>query len=86
MDREVKNGHCQPLAEVGNHPLAIGQDRPGRLGPRAKVVQTVVCSTFTRGAKPATRRVADGERMPPRGGWRVSADTEETSSTRATST
>jgi hypothetical protein len=24
-----------------------------------------VCSTFTRGAKPATRRVADGERMNP---------------------
>ena len=32
-----------------------------------KVVQTVVCSTFTRGAKPATRRVADGERMNPKG-------------------
>jgi hypothetical protein len=26
-----------------------------------------VCSTFTRGAKPATRRVADGERMNPQG-------------------
>jgi hypothetical protein len=37
------------------------------LAPRAKVVQTVVCSTFTRGAKPATRRVADGERMNPQG-------------------
>jgi hypothetical protein len=37
------------------------------LAPRAKVVQTVGCSTFTRGAKPATRRVADGERMNPRG-------------------
>ena len=37
------------------------------LAPRAKVVQTVVCSTFTRGAKPATRRVADGERMNPSG-------------------
>jgi hypothetical protein len=37
------------------------------LAPWAKVVQTVVCSTFTRGAKPATRRVADGERMNPRG-------------------
>ena len=62
-----------------------------------KVVQTVGCSTFTRGAKPATRRVADGERMNPQGrarraitedreGWRVRANTEETSSTRATST
>ena len=37
------------------------------LAPRAKVVQTVVCSTFARGAKPATRKVADGERMNPRG-------------------
>ena len=37
------------------------------MAPRAKVVQTVVCSTFTRGAKPATRRVADGERMNPQG-------------------
>jgi hypothetical protein len=37
------------------------------LAPRAKVVQTVVCSTFTPGAKPATRRVADGERMNPSG-------------------
>ena len=34
---------------------------------RAKVVQTVVCSTFTHRAKPATRRVADGERMNPQG-------------------
>jgi hypothetical protein len=45
--------------------------RPGQvladLAPRAKVVQTVVCSTFTRGAKPATRKVADGERMNPQG-------------------
>ena len=32
-----------------------------------KVVQTVGCSTFTHEAKPATRRVADGERMNPRG-------------------
>jgi hypothetical protein len=45
--------------------------RPGQvladLALRAKVVQTVVCSTFTRRAKPATRRVADGERMNPQG-------------------
>jgi hypothetical protein len=33
------------------------------LAPRAKVGQTVGCSTFTRGAKPATRRVADGDGM-----------------------
>jgi hypothetical protein len=45
--------------------------RPGQvladLALRAKVVQTVVCSTFTRRAKPATQRVADGERMNPQG-------------------
>jgi hypothetical protein len=39
-----------------------------------KVGQTVGCSTFTRGAKPATRRVADGERMNPREGMRVRAN------------
>jgi hypothetical protein len=59
---------CQCLAEAGDSP---SRHRPGRvladLAPRAKVVQTVVCSTFTRGAKPATRRVADGERMNPQG-------------------
>ena len=43
------------------------------LVPRAKVVQTVGCSTFTHGAKPATRRVAEGERMNPRERWRVRA-------------
>jgi len=36
------------------------------LADRAKVVQPGGCSTFTRSAKPATRRVADGERMNPR--------------------
>jgi hypothetical protein len=56
------------LGWVGVHPLAIGQEQVlADLAPRAKVVQTVVCSTFTRGAKPATRRVADGERMNPQG-------------------
>jgi hypothetical protein len=49
---------------VGVHPLAIGQEQVlADLARRAKVVQTVGCSTFTRRAKPATRRVADGERM-----------------------
>ena len=38
------------------------------------------------GAKPATRKVADGERMNPRGGGRIRAHTGETSSTRAMST
>ena len=68
MDRDCKSGHCQvwlgwvfilsPSARTGLADLA----------PWAKVVQTVGCSTFTHGAKPATRRVADGERMNPQGG------------------
>ena len=60
----------------GVHPLAIGQVRSDS-APRVKVGQTVGCSTFTRGTKPATRRVADGERMNPREGWRVRANTED---------
>ena len=31
MDREEQGGHCQCLAEVRIHPLAIGQDRPSPL-------------------------------------------------------
>jgi hypothetical protein len=64
---KCKSCHCQCLAEVGTHPLAIGQTGLADLAPRAKVGQTVGCSTFTRGAKPATRRAADGERMNPPG-------------------
>ena len=55
------------------------------LASRAKVVQTVGCSTFTREAKPATRRVADGERMNPQGKAGAYAPMQETTSTRATS-
>ena len=44
------------------------------------------CSTFTRGAKSATRRVADGERMSPPGKGGAFAPIQETTSTRATST
>ena len=70
----------QVLGQIADAPVTVrvwprwgssSRHRPGQvladLAPRAKVVQTVVCSTFTRGAKPATRRVADGERMNPRG-------------------
>ena len=78
---------CQCLAEVGG---SSSRHRPGQvladLAPRAKVVQTVGCSTFTRGAKPATRRVADGERMNPPGKGGAYAPIRETSSTRATTT
>jgi hypothetical protein len=84
MDREVQERHCQSLAEVGD---SSSRHRPGQvladLAPRAKVVQTVVCSTFTRGAKPATRKVADGERMNPQGRVARSRRHWETTSTRA---
>lgn len=33
MDREVQNHHCQCQAGKVVHPLAIGQDRPSKLGP-----------------------------------------------------
>jgi hypothetical protein len=63
--------------------------RPGQvladLASRAKVVQTVGCSTFTRGAKPATRRVADGERMNPQGKGGAFAPVQKTTGTKATS-
>jgi hypothetical protein len=78
MDREVQE---HPLSVFGWGGCSSSRHRPGQvlagLAPRAKVVQTVVCSTFTRGAKPATRRVADGERMNPQGRVRVRANTED---------
>jgi hypothetical protein len=64
---KCKSGHCQCLAEVGIHPLAIGQDRPSRLGP-------------------ATRRVADGERMNPPGRVARTRQCREAAGTRTTST
>ena len=64
---KCKSSRCQSLVEVGIHPLAISQDRPSRLGPAGEGRSDSGCSTFTRGAKPATRRVADGERMNPQG-------------------
>ena len=74
MDREMQE---QPVSVSGWGGDSSSRHRPGQvladLAPRAKVVQPVVCSTFTRGAKPATRRVADGERMNPRRGVRVRA-------------
>ena len=64
MDREVQE---QPVSVLGWGGDSSSRHRPGQvladLAPWAKVVQTVVCSTFAHGAKPATRWVADGERM-----------------------
>ena len=71
---------------MGVHPLAISQEQVlADLAPRAKVVQTVGCSTFTRGAKPATRRVADGERMNPQGKGGAYAPIQKTAGTRTMS-
>jgi hypothetical protein len=68
MDREVQEQPLPVLAEAGIHP----RHRPGQvladLAPRAKVVQTVVCSTFTRGAKPATRGWPTVRGSTPQGG------------------
>jgi len=47
-------------------PAQLVRDRLLPLGAAVQV-QTVVCSTFTHEAKPATPRVADGERMKPAG-------------------
>jgi len=62
----------QPLSVPGWGVIPSPSARTGLadLAPRAKVGQTVGCSTFTRRAKPATQRVADGERMNPLG-WRA---------------
>jgi len=80
-----EGGHCQCLADAGVHPLASARTGLADLAPRAKVGQTVGCSTFIRGAKPATRRVADGERMNPQGKERAYATMQKTMSTRAMS-
>jgi hypothetical protein len=54
MDQEVQESHCQNLAEMGFTLSPSARTGLADLAPRAKVVQTVVCSTFTRGVKPAT--------------------------------
>jgi hypothetical protein len=68
MDREVQG---RSLSVPGWGGCSSSRHRPGQvladLALWAKVVQTAGCSTFTHGAKPATRRVADGERMNPQG-------------------
>ena len=87
MDREVQERPLSVLVEVGG---SSSRHRPGQvladLALRAKVVQTVVCSTFTRRAKPATRRVADGERMNPQGKGGAFAPTQKTISNRVMGT
>jgi hypothetical protein len=63
---KCKTGHCRFLAGVRGHPLAVGQDRPSRPGPTGEGRSASRVLHLPRGAKPATRRVADGERMNPR--------------------
>ena len=65
--RKCKSGHCQCWLRRVIHPLAIGQDRPSRLDPAGEGRSDGGVLHLTRGAKPATRRVADGERMNPQG-------------------
>ena len=68
------------MAEVGFILSPSARTGLADLTPRAKVGQTVGCSTFTRRAKPATRRVADGERMKSPGegaGVRANAEDDE---------
>src|SRR5689334_9791736 len=65
MDRVVQEQPLSVLAEAGVILSPSARTGLADLAPEAKVGQTVGCSTFTRGAKPATRRVADGERMNP---------------------
>jgi hypothetical protein len=50
MDREVKNSYRQCLAEVGGILAPSARTGLADLAPGVKVVQTVVCSTFTPGA------------------------------------
>jgi hypothetical protein len=71
---KCKSSHYQSLVEVGIHSPAVGQARPSTLGPSGEGRSDSGCSTFTRGAQPATRRVADGESIP-RERWRVRANT-----------
>jgi hypothetical protein len=86
MDREVQE---RLLSVLGWGGASSSRHRSGQvladLAPGAKVVQTVVCSTFTPGAKP---RYPEGGRRredePPRRGGAF-AQIKETSSTRAMS-
>ena len=64
---KCKSIRCQCLAQAGIHPLAIGQDRSQQTWPRGRRSFRQWCAPPSpAGAKPATRRVADGERMNPR--------------------
>ena len=63
MDREAQEHRLPVLAGVGFILSPSARTGLADLAPWAKVVQTMGCSTFTHGAKPATRRVADDERM-----------------------
>jgi hypothetical protein len=86
MDRVVQE---QPLSGLAEAVVTLSPStRTGLadLAPRAKLGQTVGCSTFIRGAKPATRRVADGERMKPTGKGGAFAPMREAVSTRAART
>jgi hypothetical protein len=84
-------GHPEPQAAVWLRQWRSIHLPSARTGladqsPGAKVVRPAGRSTLTRGLCPATRRVADGERMNPHSESARSRECQETASTRATRT
>jgi hypothetical protein len=72
---KCKSGHCHRLAEVGIHPLAIGQDRPSRLGPAGEGrSDSRVLHLPPRGQARYPEGGRRREDEPPRQGWRVRAN------------
>jgi hypothetical protein len=75
---KCKSCHCQCLARVEG---SSSRHRPGQvladLASRAKVVQTVMCSTFTREAKRYPEGGRRREDEPPGEGWRVRANARD---------
>ena len=81
-----KSGHCHRLAEVGIHPLAIGQDRPSRLGSAGEGRSDGgVLHLHPRGQARYPEGGRRREDEPPGKGGAF-APIQETTSTRATST
>ena len=76
MDREAQEPHCGCLAGAGIHPLAIGQDRPSRLGPAGEGrADSGVLHLHPRGQARYPEGGRRREDEPPGKGWRVRANT-----------
>ena len=83
---EVRERHCRCWAGVGVHPLAIGQDRPSRLGPAGEGRSDGgVLHLHPRGQARYPEGGRRREDEPPGKGGAF-APIQETTSTRATST